>query len=122
MNLRNAVVIVTGASSGIGQATARVLAEAGAHLVLVARSADQLHAFARELAVQNSEPLVVPADITQPDAATTIVEATRARWDRIDVVINNAGIGIQANVAALPVEQAQYVFEVNLWGPLRLIQ
>lgn len=122
MHLRNAVVIVTGASSGIGRETARVLSQAGAHVALVARNAAALESLARELEPNGSQTLVIPADIASPDAARQIVEAVMARWNRIDILINNAGLGIQANVAQLPDDQLHSVFEVNLFGPIRLIQ
>lgn len=122
MELKQAVVIITGASSGIGRETAHVLAGAGARVALVARNAEQLHALANGLEAQGSQTLVVAADIAQDAAASTIVEAVMERWGRIDVLINNAGVGIQANVASLPLDDVQYVFAVNLFGPLRLIQ
>lgn len=122
MKLHHAVIIVTGASSGIGRETARVLAMAGARVVLVARNAQHLQDLADELVAEGKETLVVPADIASPEAARSVVQAALDRWGRIDGLINNAGIGIEANVASLPMDQLQYVFEVNLFGPLRLIQ
>ncbi|WP_305785975.1 SDR family NAD(P)-dependent oxidoreductase [Symbioplanes lichenis] len=85
--LAGKVVIVTGASSGIGEATARLLHEAGAHPVLAARRADRLDALSKEL----SDALAVPADVTDPDAWTALTTAAFDRHGRIDALVNNAG-------------------------------
>ena len=90
---RRDTVLVTGASSGIGEALARLAAADGHALVLVARSADKLTALADELAAQHGVPVkVLPADLGQPGAATALAAALRRRRLTIDVLVNNAGV------------------------------
>ena len=90
---RRDTVLVTGASSGIGEALARLAAADGHALVLVARSADKLRALADELAAQHGVPVkVLPADLGQPGAATALAAALRRRRLTIDVLVNNAGV------------------------------
>ena len=90
MEIADAVCIVTGASSGIGAATARRLAHSGARVVLAARRADRLHKLAGELA----GALAVPTDVTAPGALERLVTATRDAFGRIDVLVNDAGQGL----------------------------
>jgi NAD(P)-dependent dehydrogenase (short-subunit alcohol dehydrogenase family) len=82
------VVIVTGASAGLGERFARVLDAAGASLVLAARRADRLHALEREL----REAYAVPCDLVEDGAPATLVSAALARYGRVDVLVNNAGV------------------------------
>ena len=88
-SLNDKVVIVTGASSGIGAATARLLHAAGAHPVLAARRADLLEALSQEL----DGALAIPTDVTVPDQVRALVEATIDRFGRVDGLVNNAGAG-----------------------------
>jgi short-subunit dehydrogenase len=87
-----AVVVITGASSGIGEATARQLASEGHRLVLAARRIDRLEQLASELAAK-TEVLVVQTDLLDPVAIDSLVQQAEARFGRIDVLINNAGMG-----------------------------
>ncbi|MCA1218261.1 SDR family NAD(P)-dependent oxidoreductase [Streptomyces sp. 8L] len=87
--LTGQVVIVTGASSGIGEATARLLHETGAHPVLAARRADRLTALSQEL----DGALAVPTDVTAPEQVHALVRATVDRFGRVDGLVNNAGAG-----------------------------
>ena len=87
-SLTNKVVIITGASSGIGEAFARRLAAEGCKLTLAARSVDKLEALAGQL---DAETLVAPADMTEPADIAAMVEDTQARFGRIDVLCANAG-------------------------------
>ena len=93
-SLNGKVVIVTGASSGIGAATARLLHEAGAHPVLAARRADRLEALSKELA----GALAVPTDVTVPDQVQALVQATIDRFGRVDSLVNNAGAGTFSSI------------------------
>lgn len=119
MDPRGRVVLITGASSGIGAATARVFAAAGADVALAARSVDRLAALASELPGQ---PLVVPVDLGVPDQATAMVERVVAERGRVDILINNAGVGLAGSVVSLAVADLERVLAVNLYGPLAAIQ
>jgi Short-chain dehydrogenases of various substrate specificities len=116
---RDRVVLITGASSGIGAATARLFAHYGAKLVLAARSADKLQQLAAGLA---SQALVVPCDVSQPEAVKQLIEATIAHYQRIDILINNAGVGLAGPIAQLDPSDLERAFAVDLFGPLYTIQ
>lgn len=88
-SLNDKVIIVTGASSGIGAATARLLHQAGAHPVLAARRPDRLEALSKEL----DGALAVPTDVTVPEQVYALVQATIERFGRVDGLVNNAGAG-----------------------------
>jgi NAD(P)-dependent dehydrogenase (short-subunit alcohol dehydrogenase family) len=92
LGLRGAAIIVTGASSGIGAATATALATAGASVVLVGRREDALKAQADVVAEAGAEALAVPADMAEPDSPARIAAACRDRFGRIDGVVNNAAV------------------------------
>ncbi len=108
------VVIVTGASSGIGMATAKLLAGMSAKLVLVSRSKEKLMRLSREL--PNS--LVVPADMTRVSEIEEMVKQAMERFGRVDVLINCAGQGYDAPVEKTNVETFHYVFDLDVVGPL----
>ncbi|NED91380.1 SDR family NAD(P)-dependent oxidoreductase, partial [Streptomyces sp. SID11233] len=94
MDIDNAVVLVTGASSGIGAATARAASAAGADVVLLGRREDRL----RELAAELGRALPVPCDVTERAQVEAAVQAAIDAYGRIDVLVNNAGQGLQATV------------------------
>ncbi len=118
---RGCTVIITGASAGIGAASARLFAESGANLVLVARGSEGLEALAREL-----QPLtgVLPfaADVTDTAALRRMVDAARERFGRIDVLVNNAGCNVRGSVEDVSVEDLQQIIDVNLRAPVTLIR
>jgi short-subunit dehydrogenase len=116
---RDRVVLITGASSGIGAATARLFAHNGAKLVLAARSADKLHNLAASLPTQ---ALVVPCDVSQREAVNKLIETTIEHYQRIDILINNAGVGLAGPIAALDPSDLERAFAVDLFGPLYAIQ
>jgi len=119
MEVRDKVVILTGASEGIGEATARLLAKEGARVALVARSTDKLARLAAEL------PGAFPytADLRDMDAARGMVEAVAARFGRIDVLINNAGRGLHGTpVAQIPLDEFRELIELNVMAPLVAMQ
>jgi short-subunit dehydrogenase len=118
MDLHGKVVIITGASAGIGAATARAFAAAGALTVLAARNAAALHAVAAECA----GALSIPTDVSDADACRALVAAALARHGRIDILINNAGVGLAGPVAELSVSDLERTLAVDLFGPLTLIQ
>ncbi len=91
--LENQTILITGASSGIGAACARFFAEAGARLILSARRKDKLQALADELSkTYKAKSLLLPLDVQQSDAVTSAIDTLPADWQKIDVLINNAGL------------------------------
>ena len=115
------VVIVTGASSGIGAAIARRLGRPGMTLVLAARRAEELAAVAREVRANGGTAVPVPTDITDPAAADALVERALAQTGRIDGLVNNAGIGGIASVRADDADVDRMI-DVNLRAPIRLMR
>jgi short-subunit dehydrogenase len=118
MDPTNKVVIITGASQGIGAATARAFAHAGARVVLAARDAARLAAVAAGLP---GPPLVVPTDVTDRQAIAALA-ARAAELGGPDIVISNAGVGLAAPVASLDADTLRAAMDVNLLGPLWLAQ
>ena len=108
------VAMVTGASSGIGRATARRLAQAGMKLVLAARRRDALEDLAEELRSAGGEALVVPTDLRDVDAIGALFETTRAHLGGVDVLINNAGLGRYAPLTSGSTEAWREMLEVNV--------
>jgi short-subunit dehydrogenase len=111
-------VIVTGASSGIGEATARAFGGAGDRVALVARRVDRLQALAAAL----PGSLVVPADLSVPEGAARAVEAAVARFGAVDVLVNNAGLGRYDWYERLSDEDILGQVQVNLLAPMLLIR
>lgn len=120
--LTGQVVIVTGASSGIGEATARRLSAGGAKVVLSARRPDRLAALAQELDPDGARVLAVPGDITSDTARQRLVEETMTRFGRVDALVNNAGYGTRGPVERVPVELIRRNFETNLFAVIALTQ
>jgi NADP-dependent 3-hydroxy acid dehydrogenase YdfG len=111
-------VIVTGASSGIGAATARLLHQVGAHPVLAARRGDRLEALSSELA----GALAVPTDVTDRAAIQRLVEATLHRHDRIDGLVNNAGASLYGRLDELDVDEFTRVLALNVVSIVAMTQ
>ncbi|GAA4729410.1 hypothetical protein GCM10023328_04970 [Modestobacter marinus] len=122
MQIDGAVVVVTGASSGIGAATARAAAAAGARVVLAARREDRLAALAEELGSARGAALAVRCDVTDPAQVADALQAAVDAFGRIDVVVNNAGQGLQGTVADVDLEDVRAVLELNVLGPLVVMQ
>jgi NADP-dependent 3-hydroxy acid dehydrogenase YdfG len=116
--LEGTVAMVTGASSGIGEATARRLAAEGAAVTLVARRADRLKALAEELAAGGASASVIEADVTERAEAEAAVARTVADHGRLDILVNNAGVMLLGPVADAPVEEWERMVQVNLLGLL----
>lgn len=114
--LSGKVVLITGASSGIGSATTRALAALGCRLALAARSADRLHALAAEV---GSDALAIPTDLTVAADVTAMIAHTLARFGRIDVLFANAGIYIPGQVAEGDPDAWARLMDVNVDGVLR---
>lgn len=118
MDVKNKVIIITGASSGIGLATAKLLDRHGARLSLVARSKDRLENLSREL----SDSVAVPADMTKIGEIKRMVKRTLEHFGRVDVLINNAGQGYDAPVERIRVDTFRYIFELDVVGPVVAMQ
>lgn len=117
-SLENKVILITGASSGIGAATARALAKLGCKLVLAARSADKLHALAQEL---GDSALAVPTDLTRGTDVTALVAKTIVYFGRVDVLFANAGIYIPGQVSEGDPDAWANLMDVNVDGVLRCV-
>jgi len=122
MDVAGKVVIITGASAGIGRATARRFAQAGAKVVVVARSEDKLSALAEELRGQGHEALSLRADMRDQSDVQRMVEETFRTYGRIDVVINNAGQGHAGAVGEVSSSDFLCIIELNVFGPVYAIQ
>ena len=120
--LKGKVALVTGASSGIGEAAARSLAQRGAAVTLVARSEERLGFIVREISAAGGQALAVKTDVTDKDSVRDTVERTVEQFGTLDVLVNNAGLGLSGRVAELRSEDLRYVFEVNMLGPLNCVQ
>ena len=116
--LDGTVSLVTGASSGIGEATARALAAEGAAVAVAARRRDRLEALAGEIEGAGGRALVLEADVTAREAAVETVERTVAELGRLDVVINNAGVMLLGPIEDAPVEEWERMVALNLNGLL----
>ncbi len=116
------VAIVTGASSGIGEATVRRLFAAGWRVVLTARRAERLQALARELDPAGERTLAQAGDVTVAADREAWVAATMERWQRIDLLVNNAGYGRRGPIELTPVEDIRRNFETNLFSLIALSQ
>lgn len=120
MTLDGEVAIVTGASSGIGAATARELAQRGSTVVLAARRADALRAQEKAIAAAGGEAMCVPTDLADPAQVVRLAERTEAAYGRVDIVVNNAGANwLKAFVDTHPDELA-CLLKVNLLGAILL--
>ncbi|MBI4083056.1 MAG: SDR family NAD(P)-dependent oxidoreductase [Candidatus Lambdaproteobacteria bacterium] len=105
---------MTGASSGIGRATAVALARAGLKLALAARRGERLDALGRELAQGGAAVAAFPTDLRQPPAVLALFEAIRARWSGVDVLVSSAGLGLDAPLAEGKVEDWQELLALNV--------
>ena len=114
--MRDKVVIITGASSGIGKALAYELAHQGAKVVLAARNIEELLHIEQDLRQQGAEVLSVRTDVTKELACKELIEQAYARFGRIDALINNAGISMRALLEDLEPAVLRKVMDVNFWG------
>lgn len=122
MQLQGKVVLITGASTGIGRATAKHFARAGAKVALMSRNQTALQQLANEIQAGNGQALVVAADITKIDEIHRSIEQTLSQWQQLDILINNAGHGVLGQLQATPMTDIRQLFEVNVFAPIQLIQ
>lgn len=116
--IANKVVVITGASSGLGEATARLLAERGAKLVLGARRLDRLEKLAADITAAGGEALAVATDVTRRADVERLIKAGLDKFGRVDVLVNNAGIMPMAALSKLKVEEWDQMIDVNIKGVL----
>ena len=114
----NKVVVITGASSGIGAGIARELGAAGAKLMLGARRTDRLDALAEQIKATDGEAMTCRLDVTRRASVMAFAEAARQAWGRIDVIVNNAGIMPLSLMASLKVDEWDRMVDVNVKGLL----
>ncbi len=114
--LKNLVVAVTGASSGIGRSVARQLVDQGAKVALLARSRDKLEALAAELRSPGGSVIAVPADVTDETEVNTAFARVEAELGSVDVLINAAGIGFATDLARCTLQDFRRIFDTNVTG------
>jgi short-subunit dehydrogenase len=117
-NVEDQVVVITGASSGIGLTTARMAAERGARLVLAARSEDALEELTEEITQNGGEAVSVVADVSDRDDVREITDTATEEFGGFDTWVNNAGIFIFGRLQDVPIEDMRKLFETNVWGLL----
>ena len=116
------VAVVTGASSGIGEATVRELAARGASVVLAARSVERLEGLRREISASGGAALALETDVSERGSVESMVRKAVGEFGSLDVLINNAGLGLSGRISEVRAEDVRNVFEVNTVGPLNCIQ
>jgi NADP-dependent 3-hydroxy acid dehydrogenase YdfG len=116
MELEDSVALVTGASSGIGEATAKALAADGASVAIAARREDRLESVADDIESAGGEALVLPTDVTEEDEVVAMVRDTVDAFGRLDVLVNNAGVMLLEPVSRADRDNWRQMMEVNLLG------
>src|SRR3982074_331552 len=116
--IKDKIVVITGASSGLGEATARRLSAAGAKIVLGARRTKHLDALAGELTGNGGSAIAITTDVTDREQVKALVDAAGRTYGRVDVMINNAGLMPQAPLERLKVEEWDRMIDVNIKGVL----
>ena len=117
-NIEGKVVVITGASSGLGEATARMLAAQGAAVVLGARRVDRIEALAAEVQAAGGRALAVQTDVTRSEQVQRLVEAAVEGFGRIDVIVNNAGLMPSSPLERLKIDDWDRMIDVNIKGVL----
>ena len=116
--IRDKVVVITGASSGLGEATARHLASQGACVVLGARREDRIRALAEELSSKDGKAIALATDVTDHEQVKRLVEMAVKTYGRVDVMINNAGLMPQSPLERLKIDDWDRMIDVNIKGVL----
>ena len=117
-NIEGKVVVITGASSGLGEATARLLSAQGATVVLGARRVERIQALADKLTASGGKALAIPTDVTDYDQVQRLVDAAVQTYGRIDVMINNAGLMPQSPLERRKIDDWNQMIDVNIKGVL----
>src|SRR5688572_19681599 len=117
-NIKGKVVIITGASSGIGEAAAKHLSSLGAAVVLGARRADRIEKLAKEIQDNGEKALAISVDVTQRDQVKKLVDSAVEQFGRVDVILNNAGIMPLSPMDRLNVDEWDAMIDVNIKGVL----
>lgn len=114
--LKGLTALVTGASRGIGRATAEHLAAAGARVILAARSLEALESLQKEIESAGGEAMALALDLSDPEGATAILKALPKEWATVDILVNNAGMTRDGLIARMSLEQWDEVLSTNLTG------
>ena len=117
-NIAGKVVVITGASSGLGEATARLLSAQGATVVLGARRADRIESLAGELSGLGGKALAISTDVTDFDQVKRLVDTAVQTYGRMDVILNNAGLMPHSPLERLKVDDWNRTIDVNIKGVL----
>ncbi len=114
--MNNKVVIITGASSGIGLALAKAFAKEGAKLSLAARSIDKLNELVQEFENDGINAIAVKTDVSKEEECKNLIEQTKQKFGKIDILINNAGISMRAAFKDVELDVLKKLMDVNFWG------
>jgi NADP-dependent 3-hydroxy acid dehydrogenase YdfG len=114
--LKDQVIVITGASSGIGLTTARMGAERGARVVLAARNAQDLESVTNEICARGGRALAVPTDVSDAAAVDELGARAKREFGAVDTWVNNAGLSIYGKLTDVPLEDKRRLFDVNFWG------
>jgi clavulanate-9-aldehyde reductase len=118
IELAGQVVAVTGASSGIGEATALACAKAGAAVALAARRGDRIEALAQRITAEGGRAIAVPTDVGEEGQAQAFVERAHTEFGRLDVLVNNAGVMLLGPIENAPTEEWRRMIDANVFGVL----
>ncbi|MFP4165162.1 MAG: SDR family NAD(P)-dependent oxidoreductase [Chitinispirillaceae bacterium] len=119
MHIKDSVVVITGATSGIGESAAWLFAQKGARVVLAARTESKLRSLCKQL---GDDALAVPCDVKDGEQVRNLVTKTREKFGRVDILINSAGVGCAGTIEKVECENARSVMELNVLGPLLTMQ
>jgi short-subunit dehydrogenase len=114
--LADQVVVITGASSGIGRETALLFAKHGARLLLAARSRDSLEMLASDIRREGGRAVAVPTDVSDPEAVQRLAEAAMEQFGRIDTWVSNAGVSLYSRFEDAPLDEMHRIMDVHFWG------